>query len=473
MTPCQNLEPYFDRRLSALDTAAFEDHLSGCSSCRAEVEAWRAVEAKLTRFATADSPSSAEMRAAAERLVQRARRAESEARARPPPWRWVGGIALAAAAAAVLAVVIVRSGGSNPSLPLALSVLRGEGREAAEAQGSILRGDAAGLLARIGPDLIGVSANGRVEVLEAHNRHVRLRLYSGKMALQIQHRTHGEVVDVEARDVSVRVVGTRFMVTVTPQGQVAVAVKEGRVHVSTATGQALNVVGGEAAVPSAESSMQVAAISASDAQELETLLAPDGARQAPAHLVRHDEEPPRQAPSVGTSAARPRTQPRDKGLATADDIAAWQRLILSGDYDGAERALSQHLKLFPRDVEAWSLVADNRRKAGRASDAVKAYRQVVRLSDGAPANRARWLAACILQDELNDPAAAQPLLRAYLAAKPGLRPLEAAAEVRLARSLVATGDRSQATAILKAVMEEHSGTPAADDARRQLDALNR
>jgi ferric-dicitrate binding protein FerR (iron transport regulator) len=100
------------------------------------------------------------------------------------------------------------------------------------ARGAILSGEGEGLLAQIGPDVIGVGARARVEVLEAVDRRVRMRLHTGRIALKVQHRTHDETVEIEARDLVVRVVGTRFTVSVTPQGEVQVGVQEGRVRVT-------------------------------------------------------------------------------------------------------------------------------------------------------------------------------------------------------------------------------------------------
>ena len=84
------------------------------------------------------------------------------------------------------------------------------------------------------------------------------------------------------------------------------------------------------------------------------------------------------------------------------------------------------------------------------------------------ANRARFMAASVLQDELGEHNAAVAMLRAYLAEGQALRPLEAAAQVRLARSLRRLGKLDAAREVLGAVLEQHPGTPAAADAKRLL-----
>ena len=472
MSGCANLDAYLDRRLSSSDATVFERHLKGCESCQAEVTAWRRVETELKGWAGTQGPSAVELQAAADRLVRRARHPGADRPERRLAWGL--GFGLAAAAATVIAIVVVSQLGRESKRPRVLSVLRGEGGVAREARGAILQGDSEGLLARVGPDTVGVSRHGRVEVLEAVESRTRLRLHAGSVALQVQHRTHGETVDIEARDLTVRVVGTRFMVTVTPEGAVQVGVREGKVRVTAASGRSVFVEGGEAVWSPSASSLELAKLSAGEARGLDELLAPEPPVTAAEPTAARPVDSSR--PSLSTVPqlkAKERLPSRDSGRATADEVAAWQKQVLAGDYDGAERALSQHLKGAPKDGEAWSLLGDCRRKAGRFKDAVRAYRQVVRVGEGAQANRARLLAASVLQDDLADPAAAEPLLRAYLAASPTLRPLEAAAEVRLGRALLATGRRDAAEAILKAVVTDHPGSPAADDARRELTAIGR
>jgi TolA-binding protein len=151
------------------------------------------------------------------------------------------------------------------------------------------------------------------------------------------------------------------------------------------------------------------------------------------------------------------------------DLDTWRGWVLAGRYGAAEEALAAHVATAKNDVEALSLLADCYRKQTKWKAAVKVYRDIIEADAGAPAERARFQAASILQDELGDHAAAVPLLRAYIARRPPVRSLEAAARVRLAHSLEALGKQNAADQQLRTVVEEFPGTTAASEADALLE----
>ncbi|MEE8408983.1 MAG: tetratricopeptide repeat protein, partial [Myxococcota bacterium] len=127
-----------------------------------------------------------------------------------------------------------------------------------------------------------------------------------------------------------------------------------------------------------------------------------------------------------------------------------------------------YLKSSRRDVEAWSLLADCRRKKNDWTGAVKAYREIIELGESAATNRARLKAASVLQGKLDDHEAAVPLLRAYIARGAPIRSLQAAARLRLARSLEALGKSDAAIKQMQTVADDYADTSAGREASELL-----
>lgn len=108
--PLAEIHAWHDGKLPGADRSRVEAHLKGCPACRSELEALRALDAKLR---PAEAPASPELLGMLGRAMdaEDARRRAARRRA-----RWVGAVA-GVAAAALLAVVLARLGG-EPDWPL-------------------------------------------------------------------------------------------------------------------------------------------------------------------------------------------------------------------------------------------------------------------------------------------------------------------------------------------------------------------
>jgi tetratricopeptide (TPR) repeat protein len=474
MIGCDQLDAYLDRSLGEADRAQFEAHARTCPSCAAEIRHWRHIEVDIVEWAEGERGFEPSPQTAL-RLVQSAQRHREHA-PRPSRWPFGLGFAVAAAAAALLVVWVSGRGPESATVTtpaLALRVFDAGGTDLAEspaARGAVLE-SAAGrrVLVGLGDDRVAVAPESRVVVDEAQPANLRLRLVRGRVALAVAPRRRGEVVEVEAAGARVRVVGTRFGVALRPQGGIEVEVNEGRVHVSTPGGAEAEVVPGRSLRVGLSGKARLGALPAHDARTLDALLdqtapAADVEDDAAEQITAEEQEVLGYARPAAKRPARRLGRP----AAESDDLGQMRQWILEGRLADAEQALEARLARRGHDAAAWSLLADCRRKAGKLDAAVRAYREVIRVGDGRTANRARFLAASILQDELGQHQAAVALLRAYLDEGQAIRPLEAAAQVRLARSLGALGQRDAARELLERVADEHAGTAAADEARRLL-----
>ncbi len=472
MSACRDLDRYLDRSLDPTAREAFERHLRECDTCRAEVRDWRDIELNIMLCAETRSDFQPDPMQA-RRLIARARtRTVEQGQVRR---RWIWGLGLTAAAAVATAIVVVVPRLGEPPAPapserLALRVIDDGGT-------SISPGDTVAgatwtaaaskrLLVELGRDRVGLSRSSRVEVVAAARERVRLRLHAGSVALDVVPRGRGEQVEVEAGPYLVAVIGTRFRVSKRPSAGVEVEVAEGRVRVLGAPGGIQEVAEAER-LRLDHGRVRRTPMPAAARRSLERLLRNPEPVEAVATWDGAGVESFEVGPSERERAGKRRQAPKPRPV-RVDELAEWRQWVLDGKYEAAERALGARVRRAPKDGAAWSLLADCRRKAGRFGPAVKAYRQASKVAEPSVANRARFMAASVLQDELGDHAAAVVLLRAYLAEGQALRPLEAAAEVRLARSLASLGRAEAARELLERVIERHPRSPAAAEAERML-----
>lgn len=459
MEICTQLEAALDGRLEPGEEARFGAHLADCLSCRARVEAWKACRRTISAW-NGVHPAPSEFAVA--RLVGRARGRTQLAPARPLRQLALG-LSLAAVAAAVVVTVFWRADEPAAEL-LSVVIEEGAGGEATvsgeKVIGLELDAPAQGrLLARVGGDHVAVLAQGRVRVARADSRESRFELRSGSVAVEAAPRVAARHLDVVAGGFTVRVIGTRFLVGLEPNGGVGVSVARGVVEVRSATGRLVRVLRGQRLRWAVSSEPQVAQLGAGEEEILARALDSGPALEAPVAKAEAIEVPP--------DPLRQRVKKKGRGRG---DLNAWRELVLGGQLAEAEASLSAHLRRAPKDFEAWSLLADCRRKAELWGEAVAAYRQMVAGAGPAEANRARFFAASILQDHLSDDDSAAALLRDYLGRRATYRPLEALAMVRLARAKRQLGETEQAKALLREVLERHQNTEAAEAARRLLES---
>lgn len=470
----ESLERYLDRRLDAAETLRFEEHLTGCQSCHEYVQRWRKHEGQLVAHGRARVPAeNAEARA--QQLVVRARAARGEVRR--PWWLWLPfGLVATLALVAVLRLVAAPSNDTSGALHFQALV---EGQ--AEAPAVLLANqqfsaDVAPLRLRVEQDRIGLAAGARIKVAHATKKELRLTLEKGQVACEIEPRAQRARVVVEAKGYQVVVVGTRFSVSVTPEG-VGVAVDHGRVMVEGPDGrrEAVNAGSLTRFGARAETTIERRDLGELEALQLRQLLeplralteapaeAPTGAGQAAPQTATPDEAEPTVVPTPSTRAHSKRGE--------SVKLSRWRDLILAGDLVAAETGLQQHTRAHPDDVDGWLLLADVRRKVGHFDAAVRSYRKVIGLGDPSASNQARFLAGVILQDQLRAPAAAARMFEAYLAQGAALRPLEAAALLRMGKAHLALGHPEQARPMLQRVVVEHSNTALAAEAASLLTQL--
>lgn len=497
MSEHELLPLYLDRRLTDDERADFERHLESCGRCRDEVRAWQTIVGDLGAWASERVPVGDPLEA--ERALVRAAR---ERYARPTRRRWWLGLASATAATLVVVAVwmsrreagveLRRGTAQTPEVTSAATaalepeewLLEGDAapldlRQLGTTQGlSIPRGK--NLVLRAGGDRIGV-AGGSVIRSTTANGERRLVLERGAVACAVESRRAGESFSVTAGEAIVRVVGTRFLVVApaTPTAELTVAVTEGTVEVELPKGttrvnaqhQLRIVAGGLAEAP--------VELGSNDAARLEALLTPGGERTPPEASAAQEgahAEAPRDSEATSPSGSTAKLGATGSNAATKTvakpapkrELDAWRKLVLSGEHAAAARALEDYLAARPRDVDAWLLLADAHRKAERFAEAVEAHRRVIKLGDPATANQARFRAASVLQDQLRTPREVVPLLETYLKQGAALRPLEAAAMVRLARAYRDTYRVDDATELLRRVVSLHPDTPAAREAATLL-----
>jgi len=254
---------YAAGELEADMKARLDEHLAGCESCRAELEAVQATREVLS-FAAPLAPqvdwrrADAQVHDSVEKRFMRAERG----------WGWlVAGLAGAGALAMVLAVLAINRQ-SKAIDPAALAMLDALPTPSAveSADGALVTMDGAEHLVKPGEDLragaqvkttssgkavfqlpegsrVRVASASDVVLKKAAKDEVGLVLKSGRVAVTATHAARKAFL-IEADGATVRVVGTAFSVGLS-EGSIDVAVAEGRVLVELADGQVKPVSAGE------------------------------------------------------------------------------------------------------------------------------------------------------------------------------------------------------------------------------------
>jgi len=94
---------------------------------------------------------------------------------------------------------------------------------------------------------VAVGKGARVDLVESARSSVRLRVRSGQARFAVTHAPNRERFEVTAEDILVEVVGTKFSVEVSEDAEpdVIVTVTEGKVRVTSGTGEPVYVAAGE------------------------------------------------------------------------------------------------------------------------------------------------------------------------------------------------------------------------------------
>jgi ferric-dicitrate binding protein FerR (iron transport regulator) len=459
MSGCRDLDQYLDGTLERTLHEAFVQHLASCAACDGTVRHWRAAEKALVAWGHG-LPTPSASAAGARVLEQRAR--VREAPSRLGPWAWATAVV---AALGCLGAFWWWTRRADPAGPA-----RGDRRSVGERPGSSGDDSAHRPVARrtYAAHQAPVAVRwGRVQLVldqgatgwvdPDQTAEVQMGLTGGQVAVAVDPGQPGPPVRLAAGPFEVRVVGTRFMVR-WQQEALLVSVEAGTVRVTASDHSSHLVRGGQSLRWPAREEAVLAPLGEPERARLVRLL-PVGAAAVlpPAALL-----PPPLPPAARRPPPSSDPPGREQGRV----------LLLAGRLPEAETVLRGVLGREADDAEAWSLLADTLRKAGRHAEAVTAYARATSLA-GPQANRARFLSATLLQDRLGRPAEAATLLRAYLSATSAETSLQAEALGRLGRAELAQGRRGEAERILRRLVRDHGGTAAAVQARQLLLGLER
>lgn len=473
---CESRQAYLDGTLSERDQAEFEQHRDECSKCKTEIGRWLAIDTALGAWAQAreeaERPVAEPTSAQAMELLRRADDRQRRARSSRPRWL-LPVVSLGTAGVAAVLVGTWWLGYLSPrhppvqlaQAPSGLEIFTSDGRAeipAARVAGTHLDTPTDGrMLARLGHDAFGLNRDGAAVLVDASPSSTHILLEHGTLAVQARPRRPG-ALSIAAGAYIVRVVGTRFLLELTSRDELAVAVTEGVVTIlAEGRAQPHRVTHGQRLQLRLGVAPRLSPLPSTVETKITELLTPPiVATSAPQAGTR--------APKPSRTLDTPRVARHERAPKPRADYAQWRRWIMQGEYARAETTLTHYVEAVPGDLQAWSLLADCYRKSGKPQEAVDTYRRLIIRGDVVLANRARFLAAVILQDDLNDPRAAAKLLREYLSAAETTRPLEASAKVRLGRCLTALGDVKGAQETLREVARDYAGTPAADEAKALL-----
>lgn len=189
-----------------------------------------------------------------------------------------------------------------------------------------------------GTEVAAASRDAHVEPVKVTPSAALVRLTAGSARFRVSH-TEGRVFEVLARNVTVTVVGTLFVVGIEPRG-VEVSVEEGRVRVRSAEGTRELVAGQRTFVPTSAGELTA--------------------------------QPVNPAPDVGQSPA-----PAPKS-ASPREAVSWQSLAEDGDYAAAFSHIAADTAAVKDEPADLLLAADVARLSGHPERALPWLERVVR-----------------------------------------------------------------------------------------------
>jgi len=330
------------------------------------------------------------------------------------------------------------------------------------------------VVAHVGTDRIGLGSKSRVRVIALSEKRTSLKLERGTVACSVSPRTASRVFTVEAGWFTVEVKGTRFSVSRASGQELSVCVGEGLVAVYQPGQPTTHISAGQRYTFYREGRVETGLISPHDQQNLSSLLddselAVDDSPNIDTIPVEDNRDYERQENDKKQS-RRKEQSPKPKVLEKRQ-LDTWQKWVLSGRLEEAEKKLSTYLRRTPDDEAAWSLLATCQRKSGKFKQAAESYSRVSELAEVSRANRARFMAASLLQDEVGNHAAAAALLEQYLRSSQQRTPTRAEATIRLARSLIVLKKKKRAKELLETIADTYGRNPVANRARKLLKKL--
>lgn len=435
MSLCEKLDLVLDGRLSALELAEFNNHVSNCPRCKRRIARWANTSDRLAAWAAqvGSEPSSnsrLQLRIKAQSSDVPARRSR-----RLAPVLVVAGLALTALGAAY----VVRRGGVTQTEWSVEASVAGQPQPVQSLIGLGL--PEASLRLAIGPDELDVAPAALVDVVERGKQLTRLRLLRGEIAARVKPGLPGRRFIVDSHPFRVSVIGTVFEVT-RREHTLLVKTQEGSVFV-----ERLAEMGAKA-----ESRF----VSAGQTAEL-GVNEPTSAGENVDDTVEHEPTPALKS-DAGTDSPL-------KSQVSATVLRSWRRRAAQGKCVEVVEEVEATLKKAPTSVGTLRVYADCQRKLGRHQLAVASYLRVVSLTGGQEAAEARLLAASLLNDELHDFEQVIALTRNLdgLAGSPNLL---ASLHLRRAQALHAIGRDAEARAEVDAIASRYAASPATAEALR-------
>lgn len=411
------VQDYLDGRLSASRNARFEQHLAECPDCRRELEDMRRVRRVLAEAAGQPLAGLDKMRVAAG-LFSEGRRA-----IRPSGMeRWWVPVLAASVAVAVIAAIVLWPVGPD-----------GPGSSGPAAGGLHFTGPAPPSEPRPEPRPAPERAMaGRVKVAFSHDarmqRHTRgdggteIVLDRGSCYALLAPPVPGRTL-VHTPAGSVEATGTVFVVQVRDPGHTGVWLFDGSLRLDPRQGRPFTV-----------------------RAPVAIWLQPHGLQTKQAHSA---------------------------SGATADELARIRRLLAARKLGRARRALDAYLARRPDDPRAAFLLADARRLAGMAREAVALYLRVAERHGTAHARLAEaalYQAGCLQREKLGRPAEALETFDKALRKHPrGLLRQEILFQVAACR--LAVGKFEQAVDSFEIYLRTYPRGTKAEEARTLLQAL--
>jgi TolA-binding protein len=524
MKPCDHLSPYLDGRLERAGRDYFETHLHICSQCRDVVNAWACAKNGLKNEAADRRRRLTPTDEEAAKLVEWAILEQSSS--------GFGSIRvlvpLTAAVSFILAFWLGTAWTNAPEPTVQAAETRA--RSVLPTTTTSLEDDSTNSVAleyetsdtghttgKVGRDRFGLMPSSKLSVVSVATKDTVLNLETGAAVFQVSPRKNGRHFIVEAGAYRVLVVGTRFSVDRRETG-VRVSVVEGIVEVSEKggrgwrlkAGEVLSVAMGEKETRQANDGGEALAMarilgeapfettpdeaSAAEDDALAMQFDIDDAETAKPgrtafkrkhwkFLRRQMAAKSKAAPSIylggdekGGDVAEPEAG-SDNALQLNDTpkpegVDLWRQWVLDGKLRAAEEALVAHLENNPVDTDAYSLLADCRRKAGKYHAAIEAYKKLTAIAGEYQANRARFKAGVLMQENLKNHLGAAAIFDEYLATGKGTPLLRAKATVRLAQSLIVLGETDRAKMLLRRVIDGYGGSSVAIEAREILNKMD-
>lgn len=420
---CRHLEVFLDGTITAEARAEFTAHLPTCASCQVKVERWSSFSMafKETTAPMLDAPAAGDV-------------ARLMAKVETPRRTVLPRLVFATGALAAVVVAIV------------LATQRGESALEARVDGQVLEGNRV-VTAEAGEKIVDVAGanivltpSSALVLAKRTKREVRLELESGAVRLQVSHREKDQTFVVRSGSWETFVVGTAFSVSRVGEA-IEVQVTEGKVRVASGAdsfevpaGKTFRAVGAKGGLVEPAPLPEVEHVDAG----VEVVVAPDDSEKRPNKPV-------------------------------VSDVERWRKLASSGGCATVITEAGRAVVKSPRSVESWSVLADCQRLT-RDSAALGSYEKVIRLGKRDDADRARVFLADLLQQRSKH-AEAIAVLRDYLS-RTQPPELEASARLRLARSLLAVGQKVKARTELETVTKKRPGTSAALQALELLKSID-